>query len=82
MVQIHASGRAFALSTQTRTARAKLAAAARHYPNHDHTDLQRELAAAKLEEHVRKVVDSWPPLTKAQRDRLAVLLQQAGGETA
>ena len=73
-------GRALALSTQTRIARAKLAAAARHYPNQDHADLHRELAAAKLEDHVRKVVESWPPLTKDQRDRLAILLQPAGGD--
>ncbi|MGH3319486.1 MAG: hypothetical protein ACRDN9_04785 [Streptosporangiaceae bacterium] len=47
-------------------------------------DAERDLAAASLEEHVRKVVDLFPPLTQAQRDRLAVLLRPApdSGEVA
>lgn len=32
------------------------------------------LRAARLAEHVRKVVDQAPPLTPAQRDRIAALL--------
>ena len=34
-----------------------------------------DYAAAKLEEHIRRVVDAAPPLTAEQRDRLALLLR-------
>lgn len=37
-------------------------------------ELQRDLRAAELEEHIRKLVDSAPPLTDEQRSRLAGLL--------
>jgi hypothetical protein len=36
---------------------------------------RRDLAATKIEQYIRKVVDEAPPLTNAQRDRLAVLLR-------
>ncbi|MBB5785982.1 hypothetical protein [Jiangella mangrovi] len=36
---------------------------------------RRELRAAALEDHIRKVVDQAPPLTTEQRDRLAQLLR-------
>ncbi|WP_155850246.1 hypothetical protein [Arthrobacter sp. Br18] len=61
------------MSTPTRAARAKLAAASRHHPNKDHSQLQRELAAAKLEAYVEKIVADAPPLTTEQRARLAAL---------
>lgn len=35
------------------------------------------LTEAKLEKHIREVVDGFPPLTDAQRDRLAALLTGA-----
>jgi hypothetical protein len=38
-------------------------------------DARRELAAAKLEEHIRSVVDQAPELSMAQRDELARLLR-------
>jgi len=44
----------------------------------DHPSLveaRQNLKAARLEEHIRKLVDSAPPLTAEQRDRLAVLLR-------
>lgn len=41
--------------------------------------LRAELATEGLAEHIRKVVDSWPPLTPAQRDRLALLLNPGAG---
>lgn len=34
-----------------------------------------DLAADRLEAHIRKVVDAAPPLTAAQRDRLAALFR-------
>jgi hypothetical protein len=36
---------------------------------------RRDLAAERLAEHVKRVVDSAPPLTTAQRDRIAALLR-------
>jgi hypothetical protein len=41
---------------------------------------RRELKAAVLEAHIKRVVDLAPPLTAAQRDRLAALLRPAGGD--
>jgi hypothetical protein len=37
-----------------------------------------DLAAATLEDHIRDVVDGWPPLTPEQRARLALLLHPGG----
>lgn len=42
---------------------------------------RRELKTITLSEHVAKVVNSWPPLTPEQLDRVAVLLRP-GGEVA
>ena len=41
-------------------------------------DAERDLAAAKLADYIRTVVDAAPPLTPAQRDRLAGLLRPVG----
>lgn len=43
-------------------------------------EARRELAAAKLEDYVRRVVDAAPPLTEAQRDRITAILR--GGHDA
>ena len=43
-------------------------------------DAQRDLRAAKLEDHIRQVVDQAPGLTPDQADRLAALLH--GGAPA
>lgn len=50
-------------------------AAARRWNRPDKDDLARDYAAAKLEDHIRRVVDLAPPLTAEQRDRLAGLLR-------
>jgi hypothetical protein len=70
------------MSNPVLTQRARLAANLRHHPDADHTDARRELAAAVLEQHVRRVVAEAPPLTDAQRDRICALLHQACGEIA
>ena len=41
-----------------------------------------ELKAAGLEARIRRDVASWPPLSGAQRDQLALLLHQDGGADA
>lgn len=46
----------------------------------DLVQARERLRVARFEEHVRKLVDSAPPLTDAQRDKLALLLR--GGAAA
>lgn len=57
------------------TARARLAATVRHRPESDHSELRRDLRAARLEDYIRRTVDAAPPLTDEQRDKLATLLR-------
>ena len=47
------------------------------------SQLRRDYAAEKLAEYVAKVVAQAPPLTPAQRDRVAILLRggAAGGDS-
>jgi hypothetical protein len=57
--------------------RARVASLTRSRPP-DHPDLieaRRSLRAERLAEHVRKVVETSPPLTPAQRDRIASILR-------
>jgi hypothetical protein len=43
-------------------------------------DLKRQIKAETLEAHIRKTVDSAPPLTREQRERLAAVLQGGGAD--
>lgn len=61
-----------------RTLQARKAAAQR-WGRPDSTEAARDYAAAKLEAHIAHIVSTAPPLTEAQRDRLATLLR---GEAA
>ena len=45
----------------------------------DLVNARRDLAAAKLDAYIQKVVAEAPPLTDEQRDRIAALLRPAGG---
>lgn len=50
--------------------------------NRDDPELQnarQRLKAALLEDHVRKTVAAWPPLTPEQCDRIAILLRPLSG---
>lgn len=67
------------MSSDVLKARARLAVNTRHHPELEHTDLKRDLAAAKLEAYVSRVVAEAPPLTPEQLDRIAVLLRPGGG---
>jgi hypothetical protein len=60
----------------------RIAAIERHHPNTDTGDLRRDMRAAKLAEHIKKVVASAPPLTDDQRARLSSLLRSNGDEAA
>ncbi|PZS15339.1 MAG: hypothetical protein DLM60_17515 [Pseudonocardiales bacterium] len=64
------------LSAAGRKLKAKRAGLTRHRgPDHAETvEAERDYRAEVLAEHVRKVVDSFPPLTSTQRDKIATLL--------
>lgn len=64
--------------TQTRS---RIAHAKRRDPQADVTDLRRQLKAERLEDYIKRTVDSAPPLTPEQRDKLALLLR-GGGQVA
>ena len=55
----------------------RVAATERHHGAGDPRlpDLRRDLRAAELAEHVRRIVDQAPPLTNDQRNRIASLLR-------
>jgi len=67
-----------------RAASTRFAALTRHRPATDPqvAEAGRDLRAAQLEEHVRRVVDQMPPLSASQRNRLAVLLLGGGSGDA
>ncbi len=58
-----------------RAARARLAANKRHYPDRDHSEDKRDLAAANIEQYVRKTIEAAPPLSDEQKQRIAALLR-------
>jgi hypothetical protein len=60
--------------------RAKLASLARHRPGDTEAieEARRNLRAAKLEDAIHTAVAAAPPLTAAQRSRLAAILLQGG----
>ena len=70
-----------ALSTDGRKFRGKHAVLTRHRgPGAPETvEAARDYRAEVLAEHVRKVVDGWPPLTAEQRDKIAALLRPRSG---
>lgn len=43
-------------------------------------EAQRDLAAERLHDYVRRIVDTAPPLTAEQRDRIAALLRPGVSE--
>ncbi|MGP5731243.1 hypothetical protein [Arthrobacter rhombi] len=45
-------------------------------------EARRTFKALRLEDHVTKTAASWPPLTRAQRDRVASLLSAPAGDAA
>ncbi len=77
-----------ASSPARRTLVSSVAALTRHRGTDDPavTAAIRDLAAESLAEHVRRVVDRFPPLTPEQRDRIAALLSSTpttgGGDQA
>jgi hypothetical protein len=71
------------LSPTRRKARARHAALTRHHPDTaEAIEAWQEVAALALEEHIRELVAGAPPLSDAQRSRLAAILQPAVAEVA
>lgn len=64
------------MTPEQRHERARVAALARTRP-----ELRQQLKVAKAEAYVRELVDGFPPLSEAQRGRLAALLGSAGSPT-
>ena len=62
-------------STKTRS---QIANTVKNHPGVDVTELRRQYKAERLAEHIAKIVDAAPPLSAAQRDKLALLLR--GGD--
>ncbi|MFF5862646.1 hypothetical protein [Micrococcus luteus] len=63
--------------SETLALRGRVASLSRSRPatDPDLINARRDLAAAKLDAYVKKVVAEAPPLTNAQRDRIAALLR-------
>ena len=68
----------------TLSKRGRLNALQRYRPADDPEvlDAARDLRVARAEQYVRELVDAAPPLTDAQRDRLARILRGNGGGDA
>jgi hypothetical protein len=66
-----------AISPAVKHQRARVARLCQSYsPDHPKlVDARRDLAATRLEEHVRRVVAEAPPLSDEQRDKIANLLR-------
>jgi len=65
------------------SSKAKLAGLVAHRDPADPavTEARRDLKYAVAEDRIRETIDSWPPLTPEQRDKLAALLTDpAGGD--
>ena len=72
------------MSTAVLRERGRVASLTRSRPADDPEliEARANLAAEKLAEYVARVVAEAPPLTDAQRDRIAALLRPVGGEAA
>lgn len=65
-----------ALTPEQRRLRSQLANMTRHHPDSPETvKLRRELKAWRLYDHIRELIENYPPLTPQQRARLGVLLR-------
>jgi hypothetical protein len=62
--------------------RNKIGGKLRQNPGAGVTDARAEMKAAGLRDRIRRDVESWPPLTDAQRAELALILAPDGGTNA
>lgn len=70
------------MSTDIYKARSQVAVASRRKDTAGLAAARRDLAAAKLEAYVSRIIAEAPPLSPEQLDRVAVLLRPAGGAAA
>ena len=63
------------LSPEARRVRAKVATDVQNGRNAEAERARQQFKALKAEDYIRELVDTAPPLTDEQRDRLAVLLR-------
>jgi hypothetical protein len=63
------------MSQAVMKARSRLGVAVRLGRHDEAVEARRDLAAAVLEDHIKRTVDAAPPLTTEQRSRLALLLR-------
>lgn len=67
------------MDAHQRTTRARIAALRRHRPEAPETvELAAEFKTDRLAQYIARIVDTAPPLSSEQRDRLALLLRGAG----
>ncbi|WAL48264.1 hypothetical protein [Rhodococcus pyridinivorans] len=64
-----------AISTRSRSIAGHIGNALKRDPAADTTDLRRELAASRIQDHIEAVLADAPPLTAAQKDRLAAIIR-------
>lgn len=62
--------------------RAQIARTKKADPTADVSQLKLQLREEHLADYIQRTVDASPPLTAAQRDRLATLLRSGGGNDA
>jgi hypothetical protein len=67
------------MSWTTERARVASLSRSRQPDDPDLLNARRNLRAERLADHIAETVAAWPPLTAAQRDKLALLLR---GESA
>lgn len=66
------------MTPDERAARARLAAAKRHHPSAEATQqLAGKFKTDRLSQHIQRVLESAPPLTAHQLERLTLLLRGA-----
>ena len=70
------------LSPIARQLRTRIATAVQNGREAEAEQARREFKAAKAESYIRSLVESAPPLTPEQRDRLALLLRPNGEAAA
>lgn len=63
---------------RVRHASTRLAATVRWHPDADTTELTEDLDRARRDARITEMVDTWPPLTPEQREKVALLLHPGG----
>jgi hypothetical protein len=71
----HAKEVVMPASRQTQSIGGRLGVQRKLHPGTDTTELERSLACSKIEDRVRDILKTAPPLTDVQRQRISALLQ-------